>query len=129
MVLAAKKAGIKRFIYASTSSVYGVSDQPEVTEDHPLVDKSQYNKLNSNYVNQYYQQYVPNTHTATNMQELSTENRDEILKKINYMIYLLEEQKDEKTNHDTEEVILYMFLGVFLIFLIDSFSKTNRYIR
>ena len=44
MVLAAKKAGIKRFIYASTSSVYGVSDQPEVTEDHPLVPLTLYNK-------------------------------------------------------------------------------------
>jgi nucleoside-diphosphate-sugar epimerase len=37
MVVAAREAGIKRFIYASTSSVYGVSDAPEVTEDHPLV--------------------------------------------------------------------------------------------
>ena len=44
MVLAAKNAGIKRFIYASSSSVYGVSDKPEVTEDHPLVPVSLYNK-------------------------------------------------------------------------------------
>ena len=44
MVLAAKDAGIKRFIYASSSSVYGVSDQPDVTEDHPLVPLTLYNK-------------------------------------------------------------------------------------
>ena len=44
MVQAAKGAGIKRFIYASSSSVYGVSDQPDVTEDHPLVPLTQYNK-------------------------------------------------------------------------------------
>jgi nucleoside-diphosphate-sugar epimerase len=44
MVLAAKKAGVKRFIYASSSSVYGVSDQPDVTEDHPLVPLTLYNK-------------------------------------------------------------------------------------
>ena len=37
MVIAAKENGIKRFIYASSSSVYGVSDKPNVTEDHPLV--------------------------------------------------------------------------------------------
>lgn len=36
MVAAAKAAGVKRFIYASSSSVYGVSDEPDVTEDHPL---------------------------------------------------------------------------------------------
>ncbi|MGE3623613.1 MAG: NAD-dependent epimerase/dehydratase family protein [Bdellovibrionales bacterium] len=44
MVFAAKEAGIKRFIYASSSSVYGVSDQPNVTEDHPLVPLTLYNK-------------------------------------------------------------------------------------
>ena len=44
MVEVAKKAGIRRFIYASSSSVYGVSDQPDVTEDHPLVPLTLYNK-------------------------------------------------------------------------------------
>jgi nucleoside-diphosphate-sugar epimerase len=44
MVVAAKKAGVKRFVYASSSSVYGVSDQPDVTEDHPLVPLTLYNK-------------------------------------------------------------------------------------
>lgn len=44
MVKAAKAAGVKRFIYASSSSVYGVSDQPDVTEDHPLVPLTLYNK-------------------------------------------------------------------------------------
>lgn len=44
MVLAAKDAGVKRFVYASSSSVYGVSDQPNVTEDHPLVPLTLYNK-------------------------------------------------------------------------------------
>ena len=44
MVIAAKKQGIKRFIYASTSSVYGVSDSPNVTEDHPLIPLTLYNQ-------------------------------------------------------------------------------------
>lgn len=44
MVVAAKAAGVRRFIYASTSSVYGVSDAPDVTEDHPLVPLTLYNK-------------------------------------------------------------------------------------
>lgn len=44
MVLAAKKAGVKRFIYASSSSVYGVSDAPDVTEEHPLVPLTLYNE-------------------------------------------------------------------------------------
>lgn len=44
MVIAAKAAGVKRFVYASSSSVYGVSDAPDVTEDHPLVPLTPYNK-------------------------------------------------------------------------------------
>src|ERR1039458_884071 len=44
MVIAAKAAGVKRFIYASSSSVYGVSEAPDVTEDHPLIPLTLYNK-------------------------------------------------------------------------------------
>jgi nucleoside-diphosphate-sugar epimerase len=44
MVRATVDAGVSRYIYASTSSVYGVSDAPEVTEDHPLVPVSDYNR-------------------------------------------------------------------------------------
>jgi len=44
MVKVAKASGVKRFVYASSSSVYGVSDQPDVTEDHPLVPLTLYNK-------------------------------------------------------------------------------------
>ena len=44
LVLASKQAGVGRFIYVSSSSVYGVSDAPEVTEEHPLVPLTDYNK-------------------------------------------------------------------------------------
>lgn len=44
-VAAAKRVGVKRFIYCSSSSVYGVSDSPNVTEDHPLVPLTLYNKF------------------------------------------------------------------------------------
>jgi nucleoside-diphosphate-sugar epimerase len=45
MVVAARQAGVKRFVYCSTSSVYGVSDAPNVTEEHPLVPLTLYNKF------------------------------------------------------------------------------------
>lgn len=37
-------AGVKQFIYASSGSVYGVKDEPQVTEDLSLVPISVYNK-------------------------------------------------------------------------------------
>lgn len=46
--------------------------------------------------------------------------------KLNYIIRLLEEQKDEKTDTVTEEFILYGFLGIFIIFVLDSFIKTGK---
>ena len=45
MVKASVDAGVRRYIYASSSSVYGVSDAPEVTETHPLVPLTEYNKF------------------------------------------------------------------------------------
>jgi nucleoside-diphosphate-sugar epimerase len=44
LLFACRDAGIKRFINASTSSVYGVSDSPEVFEDHPKVPLTLYNR-------------------------------------------------------------------------------------
>lgn len=44
LVKSSKEAGVKRFIYVSSSSVYGVSESPDVTEDHPLIPLTDYNK-------------------------------------------------------------------------------------
>lgn len=48
LVAAARDAGVARFIFASSSSVYGVKTEPEVTEDlplEPLTDYSRYKAL------------------------------------------------------------------------------------
>jgi nucleoside-diphosphate-sugar epimerase len=44
LVERAIKHGVKQFIYASSGSVYGVKDEPEVTEELSLVPISDYNK-------------------------------------------------------------------------------------
>jgi nucleoside-diphosphate-sugar epimerase len=40
----AKQSGVGRFVYASTCSVYGVSDAEKVSEDHPLLPITDYNR-------------------------------------------------------------------------------------
>lgn len=40
----AVESGVKQFIYASSGSVYGISNAPQVTEDALLVPVSEYNK-------------------------------------------------------------------------------------
>ena len=57
----------------------------------------------------------------------TTDNK--LMEKINYMIHLLEEQQSEKTANVMEEFILYVFLGVFVIFTVDAFSRSGKYTR
>ncbi len=44
LVQAAKSAGVSRFVYASSSSVYGVKEEERVTEDLPLEPLTDYSK-------------------------------------------------------------------------------------
>jgi hypothetical protein len=75
---------------------------------------------------QQMQQMQQNVYSGFTSGDLS---QDTLLKKINYMITLLEDQQDEKTNNITEEVILYSFLGIFIIFIADTFVRAGKYVR
>jgi hypothetical protein len=57
------------------------------------------------------------------------ENKDILLEKLDHIISLLEDQQDEKTGHVSEELVLYCFLGVFIIFIVDSFARAGKYVR
>jgi len=56
-------------------------------------------------------------------------NDNRLMEKINYMIHLLEQQQLDKTNNITEEFILYTFLGIFMIYICDSFARSGKYTR
>ena len=77
---------------------------------------------------QNYTSYVPYYTQSANTQQLDGP-KDALLEKLNYMIHLLEEQKEDKTGHVAEELILYSFLGVFVIFIVDSFARVGKYVR
>ena len=81
------------------------------------------NQSNRNPVNKLYY----NSNETHSTQEYASQ--DVLLQKLNYMISLLEDQKDEKTNNVTEEVILYSFLGIFIIFIADTFVRAGKYVR
>lgn len=52
-----------------------------------------------------------------------------IMQKLNYITHILEDIQLEKTSNITEELILYSFLGVFVIFMVDSFARVGKYHR
>jgi hypothetical protein len=88
-----------------------------------------FTQLPSEYAKQYYQQYVPYFNQSSDDNSPNGVNKDELLTKLNQIIYLLEEQQDEKTGRVTEELILYSFLGIFIIFIVDSFARVGKYVR
>lgn len=56
LVEAARDSRVKRFVYASSSSVYGIKSEPEVTEDlelEPLTDYSRYKALCEKVLQEY----------------------------------------------------------------------------
>lgn len=89
------------------------------------------NELKNNFMSkeqteQYYSQLYP----KYNKQIMNSENiNDSITNKLNYMIELMEEQQDQKTDSTMEDIILYSFLGVFVIFVVDGFVKVGKYKR
>ena len=74
-------------------------------------------------------QYLPSVFQASSVGDDGGENKDIMLQKLDRIISLLEDQHDEKTGHVTEELVLYCFLGVFIIFIVDSFARAGKYVR
>ena len=90
---------------------------------------SSYNEKHKNH-----QAHYTNTNTNINNQPAQIQqniqsSNDVLIDKLNYMIHLLEEQQDQRINNVTEEIILYSFLGIFIIFIVDSFARSGKYIR
>ena len=84
-----------------------------------------FDDLANTRIDDYYSRAVPMYQENT----VQSSERDVLLAKLNYMIHLLEEQRDERTGHVTEEIILYCFLGIFMIFMVDSFARVGKYVR
>jgi hypothetical protein len=49
--------------------------------------------------------------------------------KIAYLIHLAEEQHSAQTKYIAEEFVLYLLLGVFVIFVVDGFARSGTYRR
>jgi hypothetical protein len=136
---------------AATQNEYSPSlgNQPA-----PMSEGEDYdlNNFKTNYgdnksVEEYYKKYITNYSNANlnqgskgaynrpyyqapqNSDNNTNYGNEVLIAKLNYMINLLEEKQDERTNNVTEEVVLYSFLGIFIIFIVDSFSRVGKYVR
>jgi hypothetical protein len=124
----------------------GKSPMPTPNDENNPEGNLDLNNFNSNYgsqteIEEYYKKFIPNYHVnkpkyqnyKNNYNNTESTNfGDEnnlLMQKLNYMINLLEQQQDERTNNVTEEVVLYSFLGIFIIFIVDSFARVGKYVR
>jgi len=123
----------------------GMSNQNHYSSaTHNNDDEIDLNSIKDNYMNdkaveKYYKNLIPNYNQKQSIHSIPyynqiqpsepTENYNALVNKLNYMINLLEDQQDEKTNNVTEEVVLYSFLGIFIIFIVDSFARVGKYVR
>ena len=107
----------------------GVERTKEVENKQPNHQSEAFTEMTNNEAVQYYEEY--NIPFATPQLPSSEPrcNTSDLEKKLNYMIHLLEDQKDERVGGITEEIVLYCFLGVFIIFVLDSFAKVGKYVR
>lgn len=104
----------------NTEKTYGINN----------TDENKYSNYMKSYdtpTNMYNKPYYANMGIGKSTNDLS--NNSKLMEKINYMLHLLEEQQHEKTNNITEEFILYIFLGIFIIFIVDAFARTGKYTR
>jgi len=78
-------------------------------------------------------QYKTNDYMIMNSNEItkstSTNANKDLIVKMNKILEMFEDQKEIKTTQKNEEIVLYCFLGVFIIYIMDSFVSIGKYSR
>jgi hypothetical protein len=85
--------------------------------------------LLKNNLSNYSDSYKLNYNSLSQNIDSHNYDNNKLLSKLDYIVHLLEEQHNEKTNYITEELILYLFLGIFILFVLDSFARASKYVR
>ena len=105
-----------------------------IAEIHKNLKEDNENELNNFYHTELPVQPKPPLKTSdylimndTQIPQKSTNS--EMLIKLNSIIEMFEDQKEMKTGQKNEEIVLYCFLGVFIIYIMDSFVNIGKYIR
>lgn len=89
-----------------------------------------YNKTNGSSFSQSYNTTTPYYQGIANTKPSPPGGQNnQLMEKLNYMIHLLEEQQKEPTQNILEEFALYGLLGIFMIYIVDSFAKVGKYTR
>jgi len=121
--------------FEKLTGISGAPKKDAATPSSMNVSGFSTNPKTSTYATQYYEQFVPYAESLANQLAGGGDNGSgsgngtnmsgtnaALIEKLNYIIHMLEEKKDEKTGHVVEELVLYCFLGIFIIFIVDTFT-------
>lgn len=126
-------ANFKPIAYSSIGSSSSTAATAAATANpntiRPLYSMNN-SETSSNPYSSYHDIYLGDLKIGNYKEKTTKDSSSErIIEKLNRMLHILEEQQFEPTKHITEEFILYTFLGVFVIYIVDSFTRAGKYIR
>jgi len=129
----------------TSSNTTPVAPQPNLQQTQPIIPLIQTQEaFHNNDMNQSNQGHYTLDSTNTplkpellydfgrHMTPSSTQGEQEtpqIQEKINYIIHMLEQNRQMRTENVNEEMVMYFFLGFFILYISDNFVKMGKYTR
>ena len=110
-------------------------DHVRVSDIHKNIQEENDKELSSFYSNELpnVEKYIPIPSDQYLLMEdqhkVPPKRPDDLVQKIDRLMQMFEEQREIKTGQKNEEIVLYCFLGVFTIYVLDSFVSIGRYTR
>jgi hypothetical protein len=120
---------IKQYIPPMPSYLKATIDRSNISNGQVSMNYGLGDGFYSNYQKSYEPPTKLNNKPYYAAMGIGNGGNDKIMEKINYLIHMMEENQSERTANITEEFILYTFLGIFVIFVVDSFSRCGKYVR
>ena len=93
----------------------------KMTQEHVI------NLISSYIKDSHHDFYKSSEYGKNNVDNLDVNLDDN--SKLNNILEILENQKEIRTEQKTEEIILFFFIGIFIIYIIDSFASIGKYSR
>jgi hypothetical protein len=139
-----EKMKIDRSVLQTMQSPSYALDKPSLANPYDHVRVSDIHKNiqeeNDKELSSFYSSEIPNVEKYSpipsdqyllmeDQHKVPAKPQDDLVQKIDRLMQMFEEQREIKTGQKNEEIVLYCFLGVFTIYVLDSFVSIGRYTR
>lgn len=120
-IISEEKKNTKKIDSSILSKIEELHDKVE--DEEPFIDTPEYKQRIDD------KQFFLIQEQQKIEQEKEKSNNKDMLMKLDYILELLDTQKEIKTEQKNEEIVLYCFLGIFIIYILDNFVMIGKYSR